>query len=515
MSFVGGTKPPEVLHERAREILHGVGLGTAADSANWFRTNKGFLELFQLSHRGFGGDLSRDAVAFDYRQAPVPLLPVLSTTGPYPSPYVDRTNPPPVDPGMAEVWLDPRGRLLRLAVVPPQLAKGDAPPAETDWGFLFREAGLDMSRFAPIEPRWSPPQYATARAAWEGPHPEHAGVTMRIEAASYRGRPVSFYWIGPWTRPAEDPAVQAQATGTVGDVVFEVFIVLFLVGGALLARHNLRAGRGDRRGAIRLGSAAFALQFGSWVLGGHHVLGAEEGWLLLFAFSNAAGMGLGFWILYLALEPFARRHWPEMLISWTRALSGRLRDPLVGRDLLLGSVVGVAAGLILGPIRVLLPLALKIPGPPPHPLDLSTPLNLGATVAWLLDTTINGGVWVLGIVFLLVLARRVVRVGWLGGALVTLLFVGIYLGSPSPWVVLPLAAISVGIVVMVTVRYGVLVGVAAEICRRVFGYRIYGSDPSNWSFYSGMIAVAVVVAIAWWATRTALAGQPLFGESAS
>ena len=32
----------------------------------------------------------------------------------------------------------------------------------------------------------------------------------------------------------------------------------------------------------------------------------------------------------------------ETLISWTRLLSGRVRDPLVGRDILIGVLAGVA-----------------------------------------------------------------------------------------------------------------------------------------------------------------------------
>ena len=29
-----------------------------------------------------------------------------------------------------------------------------------------------------------------------------------------------------------------------------------------------------------------------------------------------------FWILYIAIEPFVRRRWPQILVSWTRLLSG-------------------------------------------------------------------------------------------------------------------------------------------------------------------------------------------------
>jgi hypothetical protein len=47
------------------------------------------------------------------------------------------------------------------------------------------------------------------------------------------------------------------------------------------------------------------------------------------------------WIGYAALEPHVRRRWPESLISWTRLISGRWRDPRVGRDVLIGVAIGV------------------------------------------------------------------------------------------------------------------------------------------------------------------------------
>ena len=40
-----------------------------------------------------------------------------------------------------------------------------------------------------------------------------------------------------------------------------------------------------------------------------------------------------------------RRRWPQTLISWTRVLAGRLRDPLVGRDVLVGAACGNDPGV--------------------------------------------------------------------------------------------------------------------------------------------------------------------------
>src|SRR5436305_14391154 len=45
------------------------------------------------------------------------------------------------------------------------------------------------------------------------------------------------------------------------------------------------------------------------------------------------------------VERFARKMYPEALISWTRLLRGGFGDPLVGRDVLFGMLVGGAAFL--------------------------------------------------------------------------------------------------------------------------------------------------------------------------
>ena len=72
-------------------------------------------------------------------------------------------------------------------------------------------------------------------------------------------------------------------------------------------------------------------------MGGHHVA-SPEGELVFGANYLVRSLAIAFrvWLYYVALEPFVRRLWPDVLISWSRLLSGRLQDPLVGRDLLIG-----------------------------------------------------------------------------------------------------------------------------------------------------------------------------------
>jgi serine/threonine-protein kinase len=505
-AFVHVDKPPDALRERARDILQSLDAGTAADSASWFTSDGSFAE-WARNHGGLRGDLSRDAVAFVYRQARS-LAPNLALTGPFPSPTVTSDNPAPIEPGMAEVRVDPKGRLVRLEIVPPAFQEIAAPPRPTDWSPLFREAGLEIGRFTRVSPKWSPRSYATERAAWEGPHPERPGVTMRVDAASYDGRPVGFRWSGPWTNP-DRPTMAAGSTSS--ELILEGILFLCLVGGAMLVRRNLRSGRSDRRGALRLAAGIGGLTLLMWVFGGYHVQSPAEGWVFLEAFNNAGGTALLYWITYVALEPFARRRWPEMLISWQRALSGRWRDPLVGRDALVGAVVGTFAGLLLGPARALIPAKLGLRALHPQGLFADAPISLGATLAWLLSCAVIAVFIVLGIVFFLILVRRLVRFGWLAAVIVTLVFSGTYLDPSAGFVPGLLAILSVAVLVFTTVRFGVLVGVVAHASGSFVLHGPLSGDPSNWAFYAGMIALALIAAIGGWGAKTALAGKPLFG----
>ncbi len=114
--------------------------------------------------------------------------------------------------------------------------------------------------------------------------------------------------------------------------------VAFLTVG-FVALRNVRRGRGDRRGALRLALYLGATRF-LWFLGAHHLASTAEFDLFMSHLAYAMQrVGLAY-VFYLAVEPYARRLWPRILVSWVRILDGGFRDPLVGRDLLVGAAAG-------------------------------------------------------------------------------------------------------------------------------------------------------------------------------
>src|SRR4030095_14828909 len=98
---------------------------------------------------------------------------------------------------------------------------------------------------------------------------------------------------------------------------------------------NLKLGRGDRKGAFRLALFILGLEAVGHLTNVHiPELTAEIG---LFAerLAWALFMASLTWVIYIALEPFLRRSWPNLLISWNRLLAGNYRDPLIGREMLI------------------------------------------------------------------------------------------------------------------------------------------------------------------------------------
>src|SRR5207244_2164305 len=112
--------------------------------------------------------------------------------------------------------------------------------------------GFDLSKdLQPARPEWAPPCACDRQAAWTGSLPSRPDLEVRVEAAAYRGRPVYFEIMPAWRDAQRRDWLPGSLLLPVG------FVALAWV--VLLALRNLRRGRGDLRGAVRLGLAILAI----------------------------------------------------------------------------------------------------------------------------------------------------------------------------------------------------------------------------------------------------------------
>jgi len=418
-------------------------------------------------------------------------------------------EPPATIAGMVNVGLDARGRLNFLQALPPEREEAPKAPSAPDWDALFAAAELDRTRFQPADPQWTSLAASDVRAAWTGTWPD-TDVPLRVEAACFHGKPVYFALVGPWTHPYRtqpDPRTAGEKAAGVAGMVLGIVALLAAV---LLARRNYVSGRGDRAGALRLASFVLCLHVALWVCLGHHFLALEESGLFLLAIANSLVTACVTWLLYLSVEPYVRRHWPQTLISWSRLLAGRVRDPRVGRDLLSGILLGLLWGLILDGLL----LAMHATGAPP---ELPAPEYLlgGRWVAgaWLanLVRSIRGALTFFLVLFLL---RVLLRRGWLAAIAFVLVFSApSLLASRHLAVVAPAMLAVYSIAALAVVRFGLVTLAAGILTVNLLLSVPMTASLSSWYAGSTVFAFLTLLALAAWAFHTSLGGRRLWSEA--
>jgi serine/threonine-protein kinase len=247
------------------------------------------------------------------------------------------------------------------------------------------------------------------------------------------------------------------------------------------------------------------------VLRAHHVPLVVEEWMFLLIVTGWSLVWAGFaWLLYISLEPFVRKWWPHTLISWARLLSGRVRDPLVGRDVL----VGLLAGVLLVTVLIVRVEAYTRLGIPVKPLDQWYPLEalrsmryfLGLVVYFTLDT-LN---FALGALGTLLLIRVAVRNTWLSGAIWMLVVASLNLGGGGLMWDLPFGLAIAGLTLAVLLQFG-LVSTAVMLLYTDFMTRLPVTlDAASWYIALSVLALLLVGMLAAYGFVVALAGRRPF-----
>jgi serine/threonine-protein kinase len=493
--------PPEALERDARVLLNDAGytakpgdavggfevapqygawLGRHSDvaAARWKNPAAGYPPL----------------INYWYREGVSDLVPSAQTN------TVTNWSDPPFDrTGMLRLKMGADGRLLQLEAVPPQLERvKPATAAPFDWPKLFRAAGLDFAKFVAADPQWIPLAGWDERLAWTGPSPGTPSFPIRVEAEAWRGKPVYFRVVGPWSRPDRDTPPSRSS-----EQLFEMAIIyLALVSSGVVAWHNVRLGRGDRHGARILFLLYFVSFAGARLLWARHVPGVDELDIFWAAVMSAGLNGGVAWLFYLALEPWVRRGWPQTMITWSRFTTKGIRDVLVGRDLLYGTGIGAVIALI-----VFAKFKLHGAAAPAIPL-------LGALrgVRWTIGEVIhlfeNSLFDVLMYTFILFVVRLVLRKEWLVAAVFIALAGAINsFGTSFPAVDWPANLLVAAVFTAVMLRLGLLAAIVSYAAYTILFNMPLTLDFSSWYAGLGMIPVALLIAVTWYGFRLSLGGR--------
>jgi serine/threonine-protein kinase len=497
---------PEALAAMARDIGRRLGYAQRpADTAFGIEASSEYLGYAQQHYRidrfWAQAAAARPApLTFWYRQGPQPMNPREYN-------WVTFGTPGFSVPGMLRLRLDMEGRLLAFEARP----AGREPSASRppDWKPLFDAARLDPAKLQPAAPEWTPEMALDASVAWTGAWPESPEVPIRVEAAAWRGKPVSFRIIEPWIRPASNAPTNPFLSFNLFWIVVPYFVLF--PAGIFLARRNVRLKRGDLHGAIRLALAAFALDLGADLLAMHYFWSPDMAWRIFVIASYDLAQSVFLGVAYLAIEPYVRRRCPRILISWSRLLQSGARDPLVASHVL----AGVAAGVLFALLFSLAERVRMALGQIDRLVYVSTAIySARHYLGTMLGTAWAAAFRCMVVVFLFFLMRLLLRRDWIAAGGVVLVFVGMNSGASSvPALDAPVAFVEIGILMAVMLRFG-LPGMLAMMVVIEWGSALVPLtlDPSRWFFGYGITELLVVVGLAVWAFRTALGGRPLLRD---
>jgi serine/threonine-protein kinase len=291
-------------------------------------------------------------------------------------------------------------------------------------------------------------------------------------------------------------------------LIFAAIAVACTAAVILLAGRNLRLGRGDLQGGLRVATVAAGLKLAGLLLGAHHHgTPGEELALVAALLAHAVLIGLAVAGIYVAFEPYVRRRFPRMLIGWSRLIEGRWEDPSVGRDIVIGVLAGVAISL-LRQGELLLEQTRGLSG---NFALFAAYSGLHMQMAFILQRNITQ----LGVtsanLALFFLIRILLKNDWLAvGGVAVLLGCALGLASTNPEVAIPYMLLVIGLAFAALVRFGFLAFAVCFVVSGLLQDAPLAIDPSAWYNSTLVLPLFLIGFLAAWGLRSATAGQTIW-----
>ena len=194
-------------------------------------------------------------------------------------------------------------------------------------------------------------------------------------------------------------------------------------------------------------------------------------------------------------------------------LSGQFKDPVLGRDILLGALFGVISAVL----EHLQPLVEAAFGKPPvRPFGLAAAFTMEgvrgalATVFYQLTQSLSSA---LVIFFLFFLLRLVFRKTWLAAIVMSLLFCIPSLGAQNPLIDALFTAPFFIAYLYILHRFGLLALAALYFTDQLADSMPITMPLNAWYAEGGVIAVVAILLFALYGFQMSRAGKPLIGTS--
>jgi hypothetical protein len=203
-----------------------------------------------------------------------------------------------------------------------------------------------------------------------------------------------------------------------------------------------------------------------------------------------------------------RRHWPQTLVSWTTLLRGRISDPVVGRDLLLGTSLGVLIAVLIRVTMIYQDAAAWT--------DTDVLLGLRSIVGAVVMQALYAVRTAVFFFYLLFLLRVLLRNQWTAGLVFALLFAVIdTLDSDSPLLEGATTFLYFGMLAAAVLRWGLLSLTTAVLVASVLLIAPATTHPSAWYFPTSVGLLAIPVVLAGLAFYSSVGGRLFLGKGVS
>jgi len=323
---------------------------------------------------------------------------------------------------------------------------------------------------------------------------------------------VLFFSVGQ--RAEDEAAAELPNSMDVREIVvtssLRIVFLLITIVSIPMAWLNYRAGRSDRTGAMRLAMLVVVIKFIAWLLRAKHMSDlSTELQNICLAGLQAVGVAALLGVFYIALEPLARRYWPDMLITWSRALSLRWQDPTVGQHVIVGVCVGCFWALIVAGEAALVSCvgwevrASLLADTVANNL-LGGRVDVAGYLSALPFAIFRGLLFLLLLAFLRALVRRPLLAAVIAGLIIASMTIPRGAHVYTSWLAIGIGGVAVGVWLMI--RYGLLTLTVALYVTFVLNTSPITLDLQAWYVDQSLYVLAIVTALATYGFVTARSG---------
>jgi hypothetical protein len=216
-----------------------------------------------------------------------------------------------------------------------------------------------------------------------------------------------------------------------------------------------------------------------------------------------------------AIEPYVRKLWPRWLISWARLLDGQFADARVGRDLLIGTLVGIGMALLVAAHQAA-PAWLGLPPGRPDNVgyvenQLTALLGFREQLGDLLTLARSNIVLEISFVVILVILRLLFRSAIAAFLVAFVIFVPLALPKGEVFALNIALAVAVTWFLLGTIRrFGLLAVGTALLTYAGLEAAPLGLPLNSWATRHGLLVLALVLAVGGYGFFRALGGRTAF-----